>query len=855
VALSILTTLTLFPTALSAQTVGPIRAWGSNANGALGDGTNTDSAAPVKTKGIVNAVAVAGGGGYSLALLTDGTLRAWGYNADGELGDGTTNTRNSQAGVQIYAVTAIACGTWHSLAVKSDGTAWAWGSNESGKLGDGTWDLSRTTPVPVSGLTGVAAVSGGLHHSLAVKSDGTVWAWGGNYSGQLGRDKGQGNSNTPIPIGGIANAVAVAASNGHSLALKSDGTVWAWGSNFAGELGDGTTTDRYTPAPVTGLSGVVAIAAGAGHSLALRSDGTVWAWGYNYSGQLGSAVNVGTANANPVATQVAGLSGVVAIAGGGAHSLALTADGTVWAWGGNSSGQLGDGTENQRSTPMPVTNLSGVAAIAAGNAHSLAIRPYPRPVAPPPYTILDLGTFPTGESSYAYALNNVGQVVGEAHTGAFGPDLIEYVHAFVWDAAHGMQDIGTLIGFDAHSQSRAYGVNDAGKVVGGSDWNGNAYHGFTWTQANGLYNMGVIGGNTSEADAINANGRITGQSTIQDGSSSLRAFRIPNLEILEPLSGYVHSFGFAINDASDVAGGGQKADATYRALFWHTTSPVDMGTLGGASSVASGLNNAGQAVGYADTDAEEVSHAFLWDAANGMEDLGTLGGANSAARSINAQGQIVGSSELSFGHPDRHAFLYSDGAIMDLNQALPAGSGWTLLFANGINNNGQICGYGLIGGHYHAFLLTPAFTSVSGTVTLAGSVNPAQTITLTFRPTDGSDAFTRSVLLSPSGTFSLTGIPSTKYQVAVKGAKWLRRVVPVDASRGTASPLTATLLPGDINDDNKVNIADLGLLADAFGSTPASSRWNANADLNCDNRVDITDLGLLADNFGKNGDP
>jgi subtilase family serine protease len=144
---------------------------------------------------------------------------------------------------------------------------------------------------------------------------------------------------------------------------------------------------------------------------------------------------------------------------------------------------------------------------------------------------------------------------------------------------------------------------------------------------------------------------------------------------------------------------------------------------------------------------------------------------------------------------------------------------------------------------------------VSGTLTLPGCVNLAQNLTFAFRPTSGASGFTRTLTLNSDGTFLLEGIPADQYTMAIKGSKWLQKVVAVDTTNGDVSGVTAMLPAGDINNDNKVNILDLGLLADAFGSTPSSDTWNDAADLNCDGKVDILDLGLLADSFGKNGDP
>ncbi|MEK7078973.1 MAG: hypothetical protein AAB929_02785, partial [Patescibacteria group bacterium] len=284
-------------------------------------------------------------------------------------------------GTTPFVAYAIAGGSAHTIAF-SDYTSkrevWAWGSNAYGQLGDGTTTL-RKTPIQVSGLTNVGAIAGGgdygaiSGHSIAVKNDGTVWAWGENGSGQLG-DGTTTDRYTPVQVSGLTNVLPVptfiAGGGDHSIALKDDGTVWAWGSNAYGQLGDGTWNDRNTPVQVSGLTGVSAVAAGRLHSIAIDFYRTVWTWGDGLSGQLGNGYPLQNRN-TPV--QVSGLTNVIAIAGGVFHSIALKSDGTVWAWGDNGSGQLGDGTTISRATPVQVSGLTNVGAIAAGAFHSIAI--------------------------------------------------------------------------------------------------------------------------------------------------------------------------------------------------------------------------------------------------------------------------------------------------------------------------------------------------------------------------------------------------------------------------------------------------------------------------------------------------
>ncbi|WP_295442300.1 CARDB domain-containing protein [uncultured Thiodictyon sp.] len=234
----------------------------------------------------------------------------------------------------------LAGGYWHSLALRDDGSLWAWGYNGFGQLGDGK-TAYRSSPVQV--LTGVTAVAAGSNYSLALKSDGSLWAWGDNYYGQLG-DGTTVNSSTPVQV--MTGVAAVAAGDIHTLAIKTDGSLWAWGSNGANQLGDGTGTDRSRPVQV--LAGVPAVTAGADHTLALKTNGSLWAWGVNSYGQVGD----GTTSSQYAPIQV--LTAVAAAAGGMGHTLAIKRDGTFWAWGWNSYGQLGNGTSTNSLSPVSV---------------------------------------------------------------------------------------------------------------------------------------------------------------------------------------------------------------------------------------------------------------------------------------------------------------------------------------------------------------------------------------------------------------------------------------------------------------------------------------------------------------------
>jgi alpha-tubulin suppressor-like RCC1 family protein len=266
---------------------------------------------------------------------------------------------------------------YHSLAIRKDPatgerTAWAWGWDAYGIGGQGLPynsdfnhpDPPLLIPSPVVNLKGVVSVAGGQYHSLAALSDGTVWAWGVNSSGQLGQlDSVVGSTATqqfitvPMQVPGISTAVAVAAGTDFSFALLSDGTVVAWGNGNDGQLGGGG--DPYTPGILTGstvipvlhLTGVTAIAAGDRHAIALKSDGTVWAWGYNAFGQLGNPVSLNSS----VPVQVQGVSGVAAISAGFTHNMALLGNGTIRLWGQNQWYELGIPFVYTSTTPVIVT--------------------------------------------------------------------------------------------------------------------------------------------------------------------------------------------------------------------------------------------------------------------------------------------------------------------------------------------------------------------------------------------------------------------------------------------------------------------------------------------------------------------
>jgi alpha-tubulin suppressor-like RCC1 family protein len=316
-------------------------------------------------------------------VRSDGTVWAWGSNLLGELGDGSTTNRSTPVQVAgLTGVTQVAAGQEFSLALRSDGTVWAWGGNGAGQLGRGTVTAREVTAAPVSGLAGVTKIAAGCGFSLALRSDGTVWAWGFNNVGQLGIG-GTASSVVPVKITGVSQVTAIAAGFDSAVAVVAGGaSVWAWGGNDSGQLGDGTLAGRATPVRVTQIGTVHIAGAAAGYKFAaiLGTDGSVWAWGADRYGQLGNAPAFAPAT-RPVNTIGAG-SGITQISAGSWHVLALKSDGTVLAWGANADGELGIGTTTPVTGPVQVTGLTGATQVAAGTEAGFAVHAVPLTAVP-----------------------------------------------------------------------------------------------------------------------------------------------------------------------------------------------------------------------------------------------------------------------------------------------------------------------------------------------------------------------------------------------------------------------------------------------------------------------------------------
>ncbi len=302
---------------------------GLNSIGQLGNGTITNELIPIGI-GLTDIIAVQGGASHSLALKSDGTVWSWGNNTSGQLGNNSTDS--SLVPIQIPGlndIVKIVAGASYNIAVDNDSIAWMWGSNFAGQINGVITDKL----FPIQTHSSIIDITAGEAHTIVLNNDSTILVWN--------------NGITSMNLSGIFK---VFAGYKHFFAFKDDGTIWAWGDNQYGQLGDGTTIDQTTntAVQVSGLTNVISIAGGQRHSIALKSDGTVWTWGWNGLGQLGN--NTFIDELTPI--QVPGLDSVIEISAGAHHCIAKRSDSTIWVWGNNGSGQLGNDTATNTTIPV-----------------------------------------------------------------------------------------------------------------------------------------------------------------------------------------------------------------------------------------------------------------------------------------------------------------------------------------------------------------------------------------------------------------------------------------------------------------------------------------------------------------------
>jgi alpha-tubulin suppressor-like RCC1 family protein len=371
------------------DTTGRLFIWGRNTNGQLGDNTTVDKSSPVLI-GISSWTTVSAGGSHTVAVDITGRLFTWGADNLGQLGDGTQTAKSSPIQIGTSLWTSISAGSVQTAALDINNNLYLWGRNDVGQLGDGT-TVNKSSPVLLSLISSInysswTAISAGASHTAGVTTDGSLWSWGGNSSGQVGYITAATSYTVPkkIQSGNIVNQSSVwsktAAGGGggnfaDAFGIRNDGTLWGWGSANGGQLGDNTTVNKSSPIQI-GTSLWSQIGTGISFTAAVDSTGALYAWGFNnIYGSLGNS-SLSTNFSSPVKI---GASSWAVIGVGYNHTLAVDITGRLFTWGSNTNGQIGDGSGITAHKSSPVQIASGtswstnLAAVAGGNSHSAAI--------------------------------------------------------------------------------------------------------------------------------------------------------------------------------------------------------------------------------------------------------------------------------------------------------------------------------------------------------------------------------------------------------------------------------------------------------------------------------------------------
>ena len=361
---------------LTSDAISNVWTWGFNGNGQLGDGTTVNKSSPgCVVGGFTDWCKISSGSNHVGAIRTNGTLWTWGYNLSGQLGDNTTISKSSPVSV-VGGFTdwcQISAGGCHTAAMRTGGTLWTWGCNNCGQLGDNTV-VNKSSPVSVvGGFTDWCQVSAGGMHIAAIRTNGTLWIWGSNNYGRLGDNTIVAKSSPVSVVGGFTDWCQVSAGDFHTAAIRTNRTLWTWGSNGYGQLGDNTIVAKSSPVSVVGgFINWCQVSAGQIHTAAIQTNGTLWTWGLNNNSQLGDRTQIN--KSSPVSV-VGGFTDWCQVSAGSSHTSAIRTGGSLWSWGSNFCGRLGDNTTVDKSSPISIFG-SGTAtwcAVSAGGNHTAAI--------------------------------------------------------------------------------------------------------------------------------------------------------------------------------------------------------------------------------------------------------------------------------------------------------------------------------------------------------------------------------------------------------------------------------------------------------------------------------------------------
>jgi alpha-tubulin suppressor-like RCC1 family protein len=350
--------------------------WGCGANGILGNNSIASQSSPVQTtSGGTSWRSASAGRAHTAAIKTDGSLWTWGDGFSGKLGNNATTNQSSPVQTISGGTNwkSVSVGGYHSAAIKTDGTLWLWGVGGSGILGNNDTDGQSSPIQTISGGTNWRSVSSGRVHTAAIKTDGSLWTWGGGIFSQLGDSSTVSRSSPVQTISGGTNWRMVSAGGDLTAAIKTDGTLWLWGYGVSGQLGNNATTNQSSPVQtISGGTNWKSVSVGGYHSAAIKTDGTLWLWGFGNSGPLGT--NATTNQSSPVQT-ISGGTNWRSVSLGSFHSAAIKTDGSLWLWGNGAVGRLGNNSTNSQSSPVQtISSGTNWRTVTSSSDHSLATR-------------------------------------------------------------------------------------------------------------------------------------------------------------------------------------------------------------------------------------------------------------------------------------------------------------------------------------------------------------------------------------------------------------------------------------------------------------------------------------------------